>query len=112
MSLFNTRMRAGVGFSSVTRLENSKANLRSAIVKISREWERLSGSARRRGKTGRVLELLQRPGGATLKQLTAATQWRAHSVRGFLSGALKKKMGLKIVSTKGASGVRSYSIQA
>jgi Protein of unknown function (DUF3489) len=68
--------------------------------------------ARRRGKTGRVLELLQRPGGATLKQLIAATQWQAHSVRGFLSGALKKKMGLKIVSTKGAAGVGSYSIQA
>ena len=67
---------------------------------------------RRRGKTGRVLELLQRPGGATLKQLIAATQWQAHSVRGFLSGALKKKMGLKIVSTKGAAGVGSYSIQA
>jgi len=66
----------------------------------------------RRGKTGRVLELLQRPGGATLKQLITATQWQAHSVRGFLSGALKKKMGLKIVSTKGMAGVRSYSIQA
>jgi hypothetical protein len=68
--------------------------------------------ARRHGKTGRVLELLQRPGGATLKQLIAATQWQAHSVRGFLSGALKKKMGLKIVSTKEASGNRRYSIQA
>ena len=71
-----------------------------------------SAPARRRGKTGRVLELLQRPGGATLRQLIAATQWQAHSVRGFLSGALKKKMGLKIVSTKGAAGDRSYSIQA
>ena len=68
--------------------------------------------ARSRGKTGRVLELLRRPGGATLTQLIAATQWQAHSVRGFLSGALKKKMGLKIVSTKAASGNRRYSIQA
>jgi Protein of unknown function (DUF3489) len=67
--------------------------------------------AQPRGKTGRVLELLQRPGGATLKQLIAATQWQAHSVRGFLSGALKKKMGLKIQS-KEAAGERSYSIQA
>ena len=68
-------------------------------------------TAHRRGKTGRVLNLLQRPGGATLKQLIIATQWQAHSVRGFLSGALKKKMGLKIVSTKKAAE-RTYSIQA
>jgi hypothetical protein len=67
--------------------------------------------ARRRGKTGRVLQLLQRPGGATLKQLIAATQWQAHSVRGFLSGALKKKMGLQIESTKEADGARTYSIK-
>jgi hypothetical protein len=68
--------------------------------------------ARRHSKTGRVLELLRRPGGATLKQLITATQWQAHSVRGFLSGAWKKKMGLKIVSIKGAEGERRYSIQA
>ena len=49
-------MRADVGFSSVTRLENSKANLRCAIVKINREPERLSGSgsaAERRSGDGR-----------------------------------------------------------
>ncbi len=68
--------------------------------------------ARRSGKTGRVLELLQRPGGATLPQLVAATRWQSHSVRGFLSGTLKKKMGLKIESTKEAGGIRSYSIKA
>jgi hypothetical protein len=69
-------------------------------------------TVRKRGKTGRVLELLQRPGGATLQQLVAATRWQSHSVRGFLSGTLKKKMGLKIESTKEAGGIRSYSIKA
>jgi hypothetical protein len=42
----------------------------------------------------------------------AATEWQAHSVRGFLSGALRKKMGLKIESAKSAAGERRYSIQA
>jgi hypothetical protein len=73
---------------------------------------RKPATARKRGKTGRVLALLQRPGGATLKQLIAATEWQAHSMRGFLSGTLKKKMGLKIESTKEAGGIRSYSIKA
>jgi hypothetical protein len=74
---------------------------------------RKAGTERARTKTAKVLELLKRPGGATLKQLMAATKWQAHSVRGFLSAALKKKRGLEIASSKGAAGSdRSYSIKA
>jgi hypothetical protein len=56
--------------------------------------------------------LLKRREGATLKELMEATEWQAHSVRGFLSGTLRKKMGLKIESAKSAAGERRYSIQA
>ena len=72
---------------------------------------RKAGTERARTKTAKVLELLKRPGGATLKQLMGATKWRAHSVRGFLSAALKKKRGLEIESSK-VQGDRSYSIRA
>jgi hypothetical protein len=73
---------------------------------------RKAGTDRARTKTAKVLELLKRPGGATLKQLMAVTKWQAHSVRGFLSAALKKKRGLEIASSKGAAGSdRSYSIK-
>ena len=41
-----------------------------------------------------------------------ATGWQPHSVRGFLSGTIGKKMGLVVRSTKGDSGERSYSIKA
>ena len=41
-----------------------------------------------------------------------ATSWQAHSVRGFISGTLGKKMGLTVVSTKGENGQRTYSIQS
>ena len=51
---------------------------------------------RQGSKTAKVLELVKRSGGATLKHIMKATGWQAHSVRGFLSGALGKKMGLKI----------------
>ena len=47
---------------------------------------------------------MKRSGGATLKQLMKATGWQAHSVRGFLSGTLSKKMGLKIASSKTNEG--------
>src|SRR5437870_9415720 len=52
-----------------------------------------AAGARQRSKTAKVLDLLKRSGGATLKELLKATGWQPHSVRGFLSGALHKKMG-------------------
>jgi hypothetical protein len=56
--------------------------------------------------------LLQRPGGATAKELMKATGWQPHSIRGLLSGTVGKKMKLTVVSTKGEDGERSYSIKA
>jgi predicted ArsR family transcriptional regulator len=68
--------------------------------------------ARDGSKTAKVLELLKRPGGVTAKELMKATGWQQHSVRGFLSGTIGKKMGLTVTSTKGEDGERSYSIKA
>jgi hypothetical protein len=66
--------------------------------------------AREGSKTAKVLELVRQPGSATLKEIMAATEWQAHSVRGFISGQLTKKMGLKIESIKREDGERAYSI--
>ena len=66
--------------------------------------------AREGSKKAKVLELVRQPGGATLKQIMAATEWQAHSVRGFISGALTKKMGLKIESIKREDGERAYML--
>jgi hypothetical protein len=67
--------------------------------------------AREGSKAAKILDLLKRPGGATLKALMKATGWQAHSVRGFLSGSLRKKMGLNVTSVKAEDGERSYSIE-
>ena len=56
--------------------------------------------------------MLKRPDGATLKELMKATGWQPHSVRGFLSGAVGKKLGLTVKSVKGEDGERSYSVKA
>ena len=63
-------------------------------------------------KTAKILDLLRRPSGATSKELMKATGWLPHSVRGFLSGTVGKKMGLTIISTKGEDGERTYSVEA
>ena len=66
--------------------------------------------ARQGSKTQKVLELLKRSGGATLKEIMKATDWKAHSVRGFISGTLGKKMTREVESVKGDDGERTYRI--
>lgn len=63
-----------------------------------------------RTKTARIIALLERSSGASLKTLMKATGWQAHSVRGFLSGQLGKRMGLRVKSVE-KDGQRLYSIR-
>jgi hypothetical protein len=70
-----------------------------------------AAGARERSKTEKVLDLLKRPDGATLKDLMKATGWQPHSVRGFLS-ILGRKKGLAVESTKSPNGERRYSIKS
>ena len=66
---------------------------------------------RQGSKTEQILTLLTRKDGATLAEIMKATDWQAHSVRGFISGTLGKKMGLTVASEKGGDGERRYSIK-
>jgi hypothetical protein len=61
-------------------------------------------------KTWKILELIGRAKGATLAEIMAATEWQAHSVRGFISTA-GKKHNVKIESLKNENGGRVYRIQ-
>jgi hypothetical protein len=57
-----------------------------------------------------VLDLLRRPKGATMAEIAKATDWQNHSIRGFISGNLTKKMGLTVESGKNELGERTYRI--
>jgi len=61
-------------------------------------------------KTATLLGLLSKPEGASVKTLARAAGWQSHSVRGFLAGQIRKKLGLKLASEKNAEGVRLYRI--
>ena len=58
-----------------------------------------------------MIDLLRRPEGATIEEITAATEWQSHTVRGAMSGALKKKLGLEITSEKMEERGRVYRIE-
>ena len=61
-------------------------------------------------KLARLEGMLRRLEGATIAQLVKTLNWQVHSVRGAMSGALKKKQGLKITATKLDSGERVYRV--
>ena len=66
-------------------------------------------AARSNTKSNTMLQLLAQTSGATVKELAAATDWQDHSVRGFLSATVKKKLGLT-VKINVVDGTRHYRI--
>ncbi|WLQ14297.1 DUF3489 domain-containing protein [Hahella aquimaris] len=74
------------------------------------EPQRQPPRLRANSKQALVIQMLKRPEGATIDQLSQATGWQNHTVRGTLSGALKKKLGLNVISEKSADGERIYRI--
>lgn len=70
------------------------------------------GVVRSSTKAADVIRLLKRKRGASINELMETSGWQAHSVRGFLSGTCKKKMGLTVLSEKSEAGERRYRIEA
>lgn len=79
------------------------------MTKIAKAKVKKTGSARGRNKGEQIVALLRRPAGTSIVELMKATGWQAHSVRGFLSGTLKKKQNIN-VSSAVIEGTRRYRI--
>jgi hypothetical protein len=78
-------------------------------TKIIQRSEASTGRAN--SKQQRVLDLLRRPEGMSIADIRKATGWQQHSVRGFLSGVIRKKLGLTLESAK-TDGMRIYRVIA
>ena len=61
-------------------------------------------------KLAAIIAAMRHPGGATIAQMMAGTGWQAHTVRGTISGMVKKRLGYEVVTEKGADGQRAYRI--
>jgi len=92
----------------------SKKALRRPSSKEHRKAQRSSQSSahpiRQGTKLARLIDMLRRERGATVAEIVAALGWQAHSVRGAISGALKKKRGLTIQSELHDGRGRIYRI--
>lgn len=89
-------------------------DLEGHVAACEAEWAKekaqVTPRSRENSKQAEVLRMLQRPEGATIDQICLATGWQAHTVRGTFAGAIKKKLGLTIVSDKPQGGERVYRI--
>ena len=83
-----------------------QARTKGAVVNRTRT----KPAIKKQTKQQSCLDLLCRRGGATIEELQAATGWQQHSVRGFLAGAVKKKLGLTLISEKPGPEPRHYRI--
>jgi hypothetical protein len=95
----------------------SKASTRTAAGTTSKSRPRSRSahsspktSTRPETKHARILAMLRAPAGATVAALMTATEWQQHSVRGFLAGVVRKKLGLNLVSESTDKG-RVYRIK-
>ena len=84
------------GVEPVTRFRDRKV----AVKRLWTALEALPIGASGTSKQDRVIAMLQRPNGASIDDLMAATGWQRHSVRGVLSGVVRKKRGLKITTVR------------
>lgn len=92
----------------------SLAEIRSRLNRRSSEPELASSmpSAPRAGtKQVRLIEMLSDPDGATIVEISKATGWQAHTVRGTISGTLRKKLGLTVICERTADRGRVYRVQ-
>ena len=89
----------------------STATKATKATKAAKSPKQAAKSEARAGsKKEIVLKLLRREGGATIAEIAKATDWQNHSIRGFLSAQVGKKMKLKVESTKSEGGERTYRI--
>src|SRR5258707_11890741 len=91
----------------------SRPTARKTAKPISRKRLAPAPSRRTVGhqtKHARVIAMLKKPAGATITAIMAVTDWQQHSVRGFLAGVVRKKLGLNLVSDKTDKG-RVYRIK-
>ena len=90
--------------------KRKSATAKTANTAIADTVRNQRPSRKPKTKLAQLEAMLRRPNGATIDQISKSLAWQAHSVRGAMSGALKKKQGLTITNEKTDDGRRLYRI--
>ena len=105
-----------------SRANKSKAEVRNSVKRTTArkaiQFKAVTTSARQRplstsqptSKKAQIIAMLRAPGGVTIEAMALAAKWQPHSVRGFLAGVVRKKLGLTLISADGENG-RVYQIK-
>lgn len=89
----------------------SKANPKQAKPSATPAKQPKAETSARNTKQDRILSLLNQRNGATIYEMMRETNWQQHSVRGFLAGTVKKKLGLALTSSKSDGELRRYRLE-
>ncbi len=92
----------------ISRSSKSKTAIRKSEMQSKVRSSITAGHAD--SKQARLITMLRASSGATVAAMMAATEWQQHSVRGFLAGVIRKKLGLNLVSEESDDG-RVYRIK-
>ena len=80
----------------------------AAVAPAAKPWK---PEARAGSKKSAVIELLRRKEGATANEIAKITKWQPHTIRGFISGTISKKMKLALESVRNEQGERVYKVK-
>ena len=94
----------------VAKRDTADALTKREATHALQKLEATSRTIRPGTKLATIIDAMRHPGGATIAQMMAGTGWQAHTVRGAISGMIKKRFGYEVVTEKGADGQRAYRI--
>lgn len=94
----------------IQKMDAPDALTKREVTHALQKLEATSRPIRPGTKLAAIIDAMRHPGGATIAQMMASSGWQAHTVRGAISGMVRKRLGYEVVTEKGADGLRTYRI--
>jgi len=94
----------------VQKMDAPDALTKREATHALQKLEATSRTIRSGTKLAAIIGAMRHPGGATIAQMMAGTGWQAHTIRGAISGMVRKRLGYEVVTEKGADGQLAYRI--